>query len=165
MIRHDGRGEGAIGDAGPVPDAKVKKNAAPAYVAPKGNGADRPIGLVDLDARVASLEAKVETLVARIETLERHAAVTPVSSPAANRVPVSNVADQPVSSDAPDRKQYMRDLMRDRRAAAKVGLTLAEYRQQQAIAASPANVRLLVPVSAEVAPPAVGAPSLGRAPS
>jgi hypothetical protein len=60
MIRHDGRGEGAIGDAGPVPDAKVKKNAAPAYVAPKGNGsADRPLGLVDLDARVASLEAQV----------------------------------------------------------------------------------------------------------
>jgi hypothetical protein len=53
-------GEDAMGAGGPASDQRVKKNAAPAYVAPKGNGsADRPLGLVDLDARVASLEAQV----------------------------------------------------------------------------------------------------------
>jgi hypothetical protein len=40
-------GEDAIGATGPVPDARVKKNANPAYQAPKGNGSvDRPLGLV-----------------------------------------------------------------------------------------------------------------------
>jgi hypothetical protein len=58
----------------------------------------------------------------------------------------------------------MRDLMRDRRAAAKAGLTMAELRQQQAIAASPANVHMLVPQDAVVGSSAVGTPSL-RAPA
>jgi hypothetical protein len=45
-------GEDAFGTDGPVPDARVKKNASPACVAPKGNGSvDKPLGLVDLDAR------------------------------------------------------------------------------------------------------------------
>jgi hypothetical protein len=46
VIRFKG-GEDAIGDAGPVADQRVKKNAKPAYVAPQGNGrgAEAPTGL------------------------------------------------------------------------------------------------------------------------
>jgi hypothetical protein len=36
------------------------------------------------------------------------------------------------SKEPADRKGYMRDLMRDKRAAAKLGLTLAEYRKKAA---------------------------------
>ena len=36
------------------------------------------------------------------------------------------------SKEPADRKTYMRDLMRDKRAAAKLGITVAEYRQKEA---------------------------------
>jgi hypothetical protein len=75
-------GEGAIGGDGPVADQRVKKNAAPSFVAKPGNGSagDRPLGLVDLDARVAGLEARVDAQAAQIEALkdELQALKTPV---------------------------------------------------------------------------------------
>jgi hypothetical protein len=60
-------GEDAVGaDAAPLvkPVAKCTGNGAPAPTA------DKPLGLVDLDTRVAALEAKVEAQTARITALE-----------------------------------------------------------------------------------------------
>ena len=41
----------------------------------------------------------------------------------------------PSQSKTEARRIYMRDLMRDKRAAAKLGITVAEYRQKEAKAA------------------------------
>jgi hypothetical protein len=165
-IRFTG-GEGAIGGDGPVADAKVKKNAGPAYAAPKPAADRPPIGLVEADARIASLEARIEALadaqavqLARIEALEAALQAVPVSTETANGTLLTGATDDAVSSVTPDRKQYMRDMMRDRRAAKKLGITVAELRQRQAIVASPANVRLLRPVKIETEAPSIDAPTM-----
>lgn len=66
------------------------------------------------DARIAELQAKVARLEAKLAAANTANSVTPVSTETANT--------------KTDRKSYQRDLMRDRRAAKKLGITVAAYR-------------------------------------
>jgi hypothetical protein len=125
-------GSGSLGDAGPVPDQRVKKNARPTHVGPTVS--TRRAASSD-DARIARLEARleaVENAVAALAGRVRDALARPVdastqastiSSHVDANVSTPSTDNANVSTGSPtDRKAYQRQWARKRRAAKKAKL-------------------------------------------
>jgi hypothetical protein len=161
MIKSDGRGVGALGVDGPVPDGRVKKNQGQAYVAKPGNGVDKPLGLVEHDTRIANLEARVEvleTLTAKL--VEALAGETGETRRETDTSETRRETARETEFETGETRQS-HDADQPWIAA---GVSRATWFRKQRQAPLPANVVRLVPRSTEVAPPSVGAPKLRAAP-
>jgi hypothetical protein len=150
MIRHDGRGEGAIGGVtGPVPDHRVKKNSN-ANVAVH----DRPpMGMVEIDKRVAKLEGQLETLVdasvaqaARIDALEAALLAVTAATPSRGDVTPRDVDEQ---TSAGETSAPMTPAERAR-----------AYRQRKARGTLPTILTKLEPKDIAVRQPALDRPAI-----
>jgi hypothetical protein len=129
-----------------------------------GNGAaDRPLGLVDLDARVASLEARVDAQAAQIEALV--AMVSRETGESHRETDTSETAESHTRETEFETGETRQSHDADQPWIA-AGVSRATWfrRQRQAAAPLPANVIRLKPRDATTAVPSFGSPRLRGAP-
>ena len=153
-------GEGAVGaDESPLirPVGKRPGNGAPA--------ADMPMGLIDIDKRVAGLETQIETLEARVKALEALVAKlardavareTPCETATGVETEIETETAEIQSHQKP-RSNVAAGFSGDDQPWIAAGVS---RRQRKAQAALPANVIKLVPRNLTVRRPPLGKPAV-----